>query len=108
MDLNTLSWIIGSANPLSAVMVGPALVWFLQWRHGEQGIARARQIQAWGWLVLGVGQSAFLAFGYMSKYPGFQIAQPFMIPAAALNLLAWWFLGRKAKREVFKEEGALA
>jgi hypothetical protein len=94
--LDALSWVIGLANPISAVLVGPAFAATLTRRGLARWIIRA---QATGWLVLAIAQGAFLTFGYASGYPGFQYAQPLMIPVAAINYLAWLLPHRRAPHE---------
>ena len=93
--LHVLAWIIGACNPLSALLVGPALAQFLV-RHG-----RARWV-AWaqntGWLVLAAAQVSFIGFGWISGYGGFKWAQALMVPAALLNFTAG-VLARRRERD---------
>ncbi len=94
--LHALAWIIGACNPVSALLVGPALADFLA-RHG-----RAHWVtwaQGTGWLVLAAAQVSFLGFGWISGYGGFKWAQALMIPAALLNFAAWW-AGRRRRDPV--------
>lgn len=87
----TLAWIIGLANPASALLVGPALASWV-------GPARARRLQGVGWVVLGIAQVCFLAFGFAAQLDGFRFAQPLMIPIAALNFGVWWAVGRQVRQ----------
>jgi hypothetical protein len=82
-----LAWIIGAANPMSALLVGPAL-------GRKIGERRARRAQGVGWALLAISQVTFLAFGFASKLDGFRYAQPLMIPIAAFNFYVWWCAGR--------------
>jgi hypothetical protein len=84
----TLAWIIGLANPASALLVGPAL-------GSRLGPARARRVQGYGWALLGAAQALFLVFGFASQLDGFRYAQPLMIPIAAWNFLTWLRMGRR-------------
>lgn len=81
--LDLMSWIIGIANPLSALLVGAALALLLSSRP---------RLALWctsiGWLVLLIAQLTFLGFGFKSGFPGFRFAQPAMILVAAANLWA--------------------
>lgn len=90
MTLTHLSWIIGLANPASALLVGPCLAWLLRARPP----AVRRRAQIVGWCLLAVAQLAFLAFGFAGGYAGFQFAQPMMIPISAANFAVAWFLTR--------------
>jgi hypothetical protein len=83
--LVALSWLIGIANCTSAILVGPMLAWLLQ-GHSEW----IRRAQGVGWLVLFAGQAAFWIFGFKSGFPGFQYAQPWMIPISFGNFTVWW------------------
>lgn len=103
--LDLMSWIIGIANPLSALLVGTALTLLLSNRP---------RLALWcsgiGWLVLLVAQLTFLAFGYTSGFPGFKFGQPLMIPIAAANFVAWILLRRRARRPapIYEYEYAVA
>ncbi|WP_460406548.1 hypothetical protein [Actinophytocola sediminis] len=92
--LELLSWVIGLANPISAALVGPALARLLTRLGVTRWIFRA---QGAGWLVLAIAQLAFLTFGYAAGFPGFQYAQPLMIPIAGLNFLAWLLTRRRPR-----------
>lgn len=94
--LAVLSWVIGLANPIAAMLVGPALAGLLRRCGITRWIFRA---QGTGWLVLATAQLAFLTFGYAAGYPGFKYAQPVMIPVAALNFLAWLHARRRSRRD---------
>lgn len=91
--LDFMSWIIGVANPLSALLVGTTLALLLSGRP---------RLALWcsgvGWLVLLVAQVTFLAFGFKSGFPGFKFGQPMMIPIAAGNFVCWLLLRRRARR----------
>lgn len=89
-ELAALSWLIGWCNPLSAVLVGPALAWVLTKLHVRPIVQR--RVALVGWLVLGVAQIAFLVFGFGGGFPGFKFAQPLMIPISLANFAASWFL----------------
>lgn len=80
--LNTMSWVIGLANPTSALLVGPFLGRLLGSRY-------TRRAQGFGWLLLAVAQAAFLLFGFVSGFPGFKFAQPWMVPIALANFVVW-------------------
>jgi hypothetical protein len=88
--LDVMSWIIGIANPLSALLVGTALALLL---------SRRPRLALWcagvGWLVLLIAQVTFLTFGFKSGFPGFRFAQPLMIPVAAANFVCWVLLRRR-------------
>lgn len=88
--LDLMSWVIGIANPLSALLVGTSLSLLL---------ASRPRLALWcsgiGWLVLLVAQFTFLAFGYKAGFPGFKFGQPLMIPVAAANFVAWLLLRRQ-------------
>lgn len=86
MSLTLLSILIGIANPLSALLTGPALARLI-------GARRARVTQGAGWAVLALGQTVFLLFGVLSGFPGFRWFQPLMIPVAAVNFVVWWRSG---------------
>lgn len=93
--LHLLAWIIGACNPLSAILVGPALTQWLV-RHG---MARwTPWTQGTGWLVLAAAQVSFLGFGWLTGYGGFKWAQALMIPAALLNLTAG-IIARRRERD---------
>jgi len=91
--LNLMSWIIGIANPLSALLVGAALALLLS-HHPRLALWATIA----GWLVLLIAQLTFLAFGYRSGFPGFKFGQPMMIPVAAANLAASVLLRRRRPR----------
>jgi hypothetical protein len=94
--LDLLSWVVGLANPISAALVGPALAAMLARRGASRWVVRA---QGTGWLVLAVAQLTFLTFGYAAGFPGFQYAQPLMIPVAGLNFAVWLHARRHARRD---------
>jgi hypothetical protein len=91
--LNLMSWIIGIANPLSALLVGTSLALLL---------SDQPRLALWcsgvGWLVLLIAQITFLAFGFKSGFPGFRFGQPAMIPIAAANFVCWVLLRRRARQ----------
>jgi hypothetical protein len=95
----TLSWVIGIANPLSAALVGPLLVLLLD-------ADRAGRWQLVGWLILFIGQTTFLAFGLISDLPGFKYAQPAMIVVAGLNFTLWLMHRRNLKTAAIAAETA--
>lgn len=74
----TLSWVIGIGNPVTALMVGPtiATIW---------GPVPSRRATTLGWVALFVTQLTFLAFGFSSHYAAFRVAQPCMLPIALWN-----------------------
>jgi hypothetical protein len=98
-QLIILSWIIGMANPASAWLVGPFLAWLLRRRSP----AARRRVSLAGWLVLGVAQVAFLAFGFGSGFLGFRYAQPLMIPISLLNFVAVYWLAKRASDQGRRE-----
>lgn len=87
-----LSWVIGVANPVSALLVGPALA---TWLRNRQHSRLVEVCQGGGWAILGIAQAAFFWFGVVSQLDGFRFAQPMMIVIAALNFVVW----RKAMRK---------
>lgn len=91
--LDLMSWIIGIANPLSALLVGTTLALLLT-AHPRLAL----WCSGLGWLVLLIAQVTFLAFGFESGFPGFKYGQPAMIPIAAANFVAWILLRRRARR----------
>lgn len=87
--METLSWVIGAGNPLSATLTGPLLA-----RLGRSPEV-VRRAQRTGWAVLFVVQVTFTLFGWVSGLDGFRIAQPVMIGVAAMN---YWLITHPDKK----------
>lgn len=99
LNLDTLAWIVGCLNPLSALLVGPALAGWINRTASPQRAAKLTSRAAGlGWLLLALGQTAFLAYGWVSGHNGFRWAQAAMIPIAAANFAAWHLTRRRARQ----------
>lgn len=97
MTLETLAWIVGCLNPLSALLVGPALAGLIGGKTPRRRNTLVTRAQGAGWLILAAAQTAFLTYGWISGHNGFKWAQAAMIPIAAANFAAWIIARRNAR-----------